>query len=748
MTRLRVWLTSFVRRDRFEGDLAEELAFHIEVRVAHWEGEGLTTAEARRRARLEFGNVEKAKDEVRDVRIGVWVAELGQDLRYSLRILRTYPGFTAIATLTLALGIGANTTIFSALDTLLVQPLPYRDSDRVVFTLGWDVRSDTLRFNVQAADWVEWRDTTGSFEAVSAYRHLIANLTGVDRPARLQAYRVTPNTFSLLGVMPLLGRDFRDSDGARGADEVVVLSHALWQTRFGADPDVIGRALVLNDAAATVVGVMPPRFVYPQINFTGELWLPLSIDASALATDRRTSYGVVSVARLRPTVSLDQARAEMDTIYQRLEAAYPNTNTGLRVRVTPMQQMLADQLFPPLMLLMAVAAVVLLIVCANVGSLLLARASTRAREMAIRGALGAGRARLFRQLLTEALLLAGLGGGLGVLLSIWGLGAVRAAMPEFVTSAIPAVREIGIDVRALAFSGGVSLLATLLFALAPALRLSQPAAGGQLASRSSGTGSGDRHRLLSLLVVGEVALSAMLLVGAGLTTRSLWNVLQVDAGFDSRGVMVLDLAPPTSKYPDVTRRAMFLGQLLDRLHALPGVDTAGVVNTLPLSTSFSGTSVSVDGQAPAAPGQIARTGYRVVSQGYFDTMRIPLLRGRGFETRDRDTATPVAVVNQMFAERFLAGGEPVGRRVRLGNGDGPWREIVGVVGNVKHADLTSQANAETYLPLGQSAPELMALVVRASGSTAGLAAAIASEMRALDPDQPADGVYSMDPPSS
>ena len=526
---------------------------------------------------------------------------------------------------------------------------------------------------------------------------------------------------------------------------MVVLSHALWQTRFGADPTVVGRALVLNDAAVTVIGIMLPRFAYPQFNLAGDLWMPLSIDAAALETDRRTSYGVVSVARLRPTVSLDQAQAEMDTIYQRLEAAYPNTNTGVGLRVTPMQQMLADQLFPPLMLLMAVVAVVLLIVCANVASLLLARASARAREMAIRGALGAGRTRLFRQLLTEALLLAGLGGGLGVLLSVWGLGAVRAAMPEFVASAIPpAVREIGIDLRVLAFSGGVSLLATLLFGLAPALMLSKPAAGGQRANRSSGDGGGGRHRLLSLLVVGEVALSAILLVGAGLTTRSLWNVLQVDPGFDSRGLIVLDLALPTSKYPDVTRRAMFLSQLLDRLHALPGVDTAGVVNTLPLSSNSSSTPVSVDGQPPAAPGETARTDYRVVSQGYFDTMRIPRLRGRGFTTRDQDTATPVVVVNQTFAERFLAGGGPVGQRVRLGDADGPWREIVGVVGNVKHTGLTLQANPETYVPLHQSAPELMALVVRASGPTAGLAAAIESEMRALDPDQPADGVYLMD----
>ena len=701
-------------------------------------------AEATRRAGTRLRAVEAVKALCPELRPTRWLEDLAKDARVALRGLGRSPLFALVSVCTLGLGIGANTTIFSALDTLLVRPLPYRDADRVVFTLGWNLRTDTMGFNVEAADWVEWRDTTRSFEGVSAYQSLIANLTGVDRPARLQAYRVTPNTFSLLGAEPILGRSFRDSDGDRGADDVVVLSHGVWQARFGGDPTVVGRALVLNDAAVTVVGVMPPGFAYPQFNFTGDLWMPLRIDAAALEADRRTSYGVVSVARLRPTVSLDQAQAEMNTIYRRLETAYPNTNAGVGIRVTPMQQMLADQLFPPLMLLMAVVALVLLIVCANVASLLLARASARTREMAIRGALGAGRFRLFRQLLTEAMILAALGGGLGVLLSAWGLGLWRAAVPDFVASAIPAMREVGVDLRVLTFSAGVSLLATVLFGLAPALMLSRPAAGERLGSRASGDGGHRQHRLLSLLVVGEVALSAILLVGAGLTTRSLWNVLQVDPGFDSRGLMVLDLALPTSRYPDVTRRATFLDQLLDRLHAVPGVDAAGVVNTLPLSSSFSSTTVAIDGEPPAAPGDEARTDYRVASRGYFDTMRIPLLQGRGVETRDRDTATSVVVVNQAFADRWLAGGEPLGRRVRLGTGPGTWREIVGVVGNVKHADFTSQPSPEAYVPMHQNARERMALVVRASGPTTGLATAIETEMRTLDPDQPADGVYPMD----
>ena len=742
--RIRAGLRTVIQRGRVEDELAAELHDHLEHETEYQTTRGVSGAEAARRAGASLQAVQAVKERCRELRPTRWLEDLWRDTRVALRSFGRHPVFALICVGTLALGIAANTTIFSALDTLLVRPLPYRDADRVVFTLGWNLRTDTMRFNVQAADWVEWHDTARSFEAVAAYRYLIANVTGVDRPARLQAYRVTSNTFALLGVEPLLGRSFRESDGIRGADDVAVLSHALWQDRFGADPTVVGRTLIINDAAVTVVGIMPPGFTYPQINFTGDLWLPLGIDAAGLQADRRTSYGVVSVARLRPTVSLDQAQAEMDTIYQRLAAAYPTTNTGVGIRVTPMRQLLADQVFPPLMLLMAVVAVVLLIVCANVASLLLARASARAREMAIRGALGAGRIRLFRQLLTEAMLLAGLGGGLGVLLSVWGLGAVRASIPDFVASVVPAMREIGVDLRVLAFSGGVSLLATLLFGLAPALMLSKPAAEGRLANRSSGDGGRRQHRLLSYLVVAEVALSAMLLVGAGLTTRSLWNLLQVDPGFDSRSVMVLDLALPTSRYPDVARRATFLSQLLDRLHALPGVETAGVVNTLPLSMSNSSTPVAIDGQPPTAPGDTARTDYRVVSDGYFDTMRIPLLRGRGFETRDQDTTIPVVVVNQAFTERLLDGRKPMGQRIRTGAGDGPWREIVGVVGDVKHTDLTRQANPETYVPLHQAAPESMALVVRASGPTTGLAAAIEVEMRALDPDQPADGVYPME----
>ena len=741
--RIRAGWWAVIRRRRLEDELAAELHDHLERETEYQVSCGVSRAEAARRAGASLRAVQAVRERCRELRPTRWLEDLGKDARVALRSFGRNPVFMLVCVGTLALGIGANTTIFSALNTLLVRPLAYRDADRVVFTLGWDLRTDAMRFNVQAADWVEWRDTARSFEAVSAYRPLIANVTGVDRPARLQAYRVTPNTFTLLGVEPLRGRSFHESDGEVGADDVTVLSHAVWQDRFGADPGILGRTLIINDTAVTVVGVMPPGFAYPQFNFTGDLWMPLRIDAAGLQADRRTSYGIVSVARLRPTVSLDQAQAEMDTIYRRLGTAYPNTNTGVGIRVIPMQQLLADQLFPPLMLLMAVVAVVLLIVCANVASLLLARASARGREMAIRGALGAGRSRLFRQLLTEAMMLAALGGGLGVLLSVWGLGAVRASIPDFVASVVPATREIGVDLRVLAFSSGVSLFATLLFGLTPALMLSKPAAEGRLANRSSGDGGRRQHRLLSYLVVAEVALSAMLLVGAGLTTRSLWNVLQVNPGFDPHGLMVLDLSLPTGKYPDVTRRTLFVGQLLDRLHALPGVDTAGVVNSLPLSTNNSSTTVVIDGQPPAVPGETARTDYRVVSDGYFDTMRIPLLRGRGFETRDQDTTTPVVVVNQAFTEQLLDGA-PLGQRVRTGAADGPWREVVGVVGDVKHTDLTRQANPELYVPLHQAAPELLALVVRASGPTTGLAGAIAVEMRALDPDQPTDGVYPME----
>lgn len=509
-----------------------------------------------------------------DLRPTRWITDLVTDARVAVRNFGRAPLFTLICVCTLALGIGANTAIFSAADALLVQPLPYRDSDRVVFTLGWDLPSDEMRFNVRASDWVTWRDTTRSFEAVSGYRPLDLRLTGDGQPARLQGYRVTPNTFPLLGVEPLLGRGFRESDGVPGAPDVVVLGHPLWQTRYAADPTIIGRRLILDDRAVTVIGVMPVGFAYPQFNFAGDLWLPLSIDAAALQADRQTSFSMVSVARLRPDISLGEAQAELSAIYSRLETDHPQTNAGLGVRVTPMQQLLADQLLSPLLLVMAAVAVVLLIVCANVASLLLARASVRTREMAIRSALGAGRFRLLRQLLTEAVLLATVGGGLGVLLTLWGLGALQSAIPEFVASTVPAVREIGVDLRVLTFSAGVSLLATLLFGLAPAVTLSKTAGAGRLAR---GTGRSP-HRVLSGLVVAEVALSTALLVGAGLTTRSLWNVLQVEPGFDPRALSVLDLTMPASRYPDAASRASFLEQVIAGAQTLPGVEAAAVVN--------------------------------------------------------------------------------------------------------------------------------------------------------------------------
>ena len=671
---------------------------------------------------------------------------LWQDLRYGARMLTRNPGFTAVAVLTLALGIGANTAIFSVINAILLRPLPYHDPGRVMFVLGWDLRRDAMRFNVSFPDFLDLREQNQVFDQMAAHRYWSVNLTGLEQPERLQGYRVTTNVFSLLGIEPFLGRTFLPDEGQPGTNRVVVLNHGLWKRRFGSDPEVIGRELTLHGQDYTVIGVMPPKFEYPQLNFKGDLWVPLPFNPGQARANRSSSFGVVAVARLKPGLPVQQAQAEIDTLCRRLEQQYPDTNANLGVRVIPMHEMLVRPFRLALLMLMGAVAFVLLIASANVTNLLLARHVARQKEFAIRAALGAGRLRLIRQLLAESLLLSLLGGGLGVLLALWSVDLMRASIPEFIVRAMPSVLEIGIDKQALAFTLLLSLLTVLVFGLVPAVRASRLDLREALQEGGRSSTDSGRHRLRSLLVVSEVALSLVLLVGAGLMIRSFGNLLKVNPGFDSENVMAMNVSLPRDRYPGPRQITAFFRAVLERIAALPGVQSAGVVNTLPLSTSNATSAFTIEGGPAPAPGEIPRTDFRIITPDYFQAMGIPLMKGRRFTEGDDEAAPDVVIINQALARRYFPDEDPISRRIRFGRpgSQGMWLEIVGIIGDVRHWDLISAPQAEAYVPLQQSPQRNMTVVLRAATDPTGLATAVRSEIQSVDPNQPVFNIKTME----
>jgi len=710
---------------------------------------GQTPELAEAGARRDFGNVGLVKEVTREMWGHQSLERLGQDLRFGMRMLLKQPGFSLIAVLTLGLGIGANTAIFSLIYALLIQPLPYRDAGRVLFAMGWDVRRDQMRFQVPAADFQDWRYQCSAFEQAAGYQYWSVNLTGAGEPERVQGYRVTANLFELLGVEPALGRVFQAGEDRPGAARVAVLSNEMWQRRFGAERGVIGRTVTLNDESFTIIGVMPPKFEFPQLNFKGDLWAPFNHDPARLRADPSANFGMVAVARLRAERTLTEAQAEMDVIYQRLAAQYPDTNANAGIRLSPMQEMLTRESRGPLLALLAAAAFVLLIACANVASLLLARAQTRVKEMAARMALGASAWRLRRQMLTESLLLALVGGSLGVLLGHWLLGAIRSALPEFVRNTMPALLEIGINTQVLLFAFGVALLTSLVFGLAPALRLARHELVADLKEGGRSAGAAPRRRARNVLVVAEVALSLLLLVGAGLMLRSLQALFSVDPGFQAGRLLVLDIALPRTRYAETGQQANYFREALSRLAALPGVEAVGAVNTLPFSTSNSGRLFLIESQPAPAPGAEPATDFRVINPDYFRALGMRLERGRAFSVQDNQQAPPVTIVNETFVRQFFPDQEPLGKRIRFGMAStpvaqNPWLLIVGVVSDVRHLDLATPPRPESYSPLEQSPGPTMTLAVRTSGAPAALAPVVRERLGALDANLPLYNVQTME----
>ena len=661
---------------------------------------------------------------------------LWQDLRYGVRMLARSPGFTTVAVLTLALGIGANTAIFSVVNAILLRPLPYKDPQRLVMVSKENPRRGVYRNHVSPPDFADWREQQEVFVDLAAFYQESFHLTGTREPERVLGCRASAGLFPLLGVEPVLGRSFAAEEDQPGRERVVLLSHSLWQRRFGADLDVVGERLTLDGEAHLVVGVMPRGFDFPG---DAEFWKPLALTPEQLDDRERGAHYLLVVARLRPGANLEQAQTEMDIIAARINE---RTRAGWGAEVAALHEVTVGGVRPALVLLLAAAGLVLLIACANVANLLLARASQRQKEFAIRAALGAGRRRLVGQLLTEGLLMGALGGLLGLLLAQWGVDMLLTLIP----SSLPRAAEIGVDAWTLSFALILALLSSLFFGLAPALRASRSDLQESLREgRQSGV-SGPSSRVRRGLVVTEVALAVLLLVGAGLVLNSFVRLLYVDAGFNARNLLTLRMALTNARYPEPKARVVFYQQVLELVRSLPGVRSAGLISDVPVTggLGYWNNAFHIAGK-PIPPPQDRTYAYlRWISPDYFRTMGIPLLRGRGLRETDREGSRRVVLINEAMARRFFPSEDPLGQPLVIyWRSREPW-EIVGIVGDVRQTTLELEAAAQMFVPYFQSPQSYATLVVRTAGESMGLLPSVKGVVGAVDSDLPVYRVRTME----
>ncbi|HEU4565103.1 MAG TPA: ABC transporter permease [Gemmatimonadaceae bacterium] len=740
LARIRsAWRTLFAANE-LERDLDDELRAYVELLVAEKVRSGMTPDEARRAALREAGGLDQVKEEVRGARAGASVETALRDLRFGLRLLARSPGFAATAVLTIALGIGANSAIFSVINAVALQPLGYPAPERLIFitsqfpTLGFD------KFWVSPPEFFELRERSRSFGDIAAYTTGAVNLSDGSRPERVSAVFATSNMLGVLGVRPMLGRPFSDEEDRPNAAPVAVLSSELWRRSFGGDPGIVGRTIEVGGQRTTVVGIAPPGFDLHDAR--AQIWMPLGLDPAN--RQNRGSHFLYLVGRLAPGATESGARAELRTLVRQWGQLNPGTHvpndSTHRLQMAPLRDEVIGNVRTALWTLQGAVGFVLLIACANVANLLLARAESRHKELAIRTALGAGRGRILRQFITEGIVLALIGAVLGLGLAWWGLRALLAANPE----SIPRAAEIGLDPTVLAFTMGVAVLTGVVFGLAPLLHIGDRAVTSAIkdgGARSTATGA--RNRVRRGLVIAETALAVVLVIGAGLLLRSFRNLTSVDAGFDPRGLVTFGVVLPQATYPDAQQRASFLGELTRRLAQIPGVERVAAVQGLPPVRQVNANDTEFEGvsREPGAPPQNVDY-YQTTTADYFGATGIRIVRGRGFTAADAGGA-PVVVINEALARTFYPGQDPIGRRVRPSfGGDVPWFTIVGVARDVKQGGLDAKVGTELYFAYEQLprvasfAPAQMNIVLRSRRPLEALAPGIRQTMSAMDPSLP------------
>ena len=670
-----------------------------------------------------------------------------KDIRYGIRSLLKRPGFTAIAVITLAIGIGANTAIFSVVNAVLLRPLPFHNAEELVTLWERNPKQGYEQNPPAAGNYVDWREQNRVFAQMAIYAPSRKfNLSLGDQPERIAGAAVSTSLFELLGVRPVLGRTFSSEEEQPGNDQVALISHNLWQRHFAADRNPVGRTITLDGKTYTIVGVMPEGFQFPGGSGTvlriftpetAELWVPLALDADTLS--QRSSHSLNVIGRLKPGITVAQATAEMDAIQQRLEQQYPTFYVGSHVKVVPLAEQIVGTARRPLLVLWGAVAFVLLISCANVANLLLSRSSTRKKEFALRAALGAGRLRIIRQLLTESLLLSIVGGIAGTLLAAWGVHVLSTIVPPD----FPRRGEIAIDGWVLGFTLLISVLTGIIFGLAPAIQSTKLDLIDALkASGRNSAGSSHRHSLRSLLVMSEMALALILLIGAALMIQSFLRLRHVGPGFTPDNVLTMEVSLPLNSYPR-ERRPAFFQQLIERAQSVPGVQVVAAAKHLPLSGDNMNFAFDIEGR-PFPPGRSPGADCRFVTPDYFKALRISLIKGRVFSESDGPQAPPVLLINKAMADRFFPNEDPIGKRMQLGINNFAG-QIVGIVGDVKHVGLDAEVNDEVYLPYSQAPFAIdMTLLVRTSGDPMSLAGAMRNELATLDKQVSIGKVRTMD----
>jgi predicted permease len=739
-----------------ENEIVEELSQHLEDQYEQALSHGATEEEARQAmlAELNEGNVlapalKRLERRVpqNPIQMGTerrtnMISDLRQDLRYGLRMLLKNPGFTAIAVLALALGIGANSAIFSVVNTLLLRPLPYKNPSQLVVIWENATHLGFPKNTPSPANFLDWQKQNTLFEGMGAFAERSFNLTGIGEPERLDGRRVSANLFDLLGVKPILGRTFVTEEDKPGT-KVVLLNESLWKRRFGSDPGVIGRALALNGESYTVVGVLPNNVRLPAFgNWRDQVWVPLAFPPEEAAG--RGNHFLEVIGRMKPGVNLAQAKAEMETIAGRLAQQYPEYNTRISTVITPLQEEMVGNMKPALLILLGAVAFVLLIACANVANLLLARAAARHKEIALRLALGADRARLTKQLLVESVLLSMLGGVVGLVLAYAGLQVLTRFIPPDVAHA----EGIAIDAKVLGFTLLVALVTGLFFGLAPASQAANFNLNDTLKEGGRDSGAGPRgKRLRSALVIAEVAVSFILLIGAGLLINSFMHLRNLDPGFHADHLLTLNVDLSETKYPDNPKRTAFFDDVVRRVQALPGVRSVAVAGNLPFTYNGDSMPIGVEGIPDPPPDQSPDVIFRAIGPGYFSTMGIPLVRGRDFNDQDALESNLAVVVSEKTARHYWPNDDPIGKRIKNGSttSDAPWRTVIGVVKDVRQNDFIAEPKMQmyfTYRQLRSLMPN--ALIVRTAVDPLSMAASVRNAIWAVDKDQSVANIDSME----